>query len=134
MQQIRTQPAGPKAFRLYSMVRDTYRHDLGERACAVYAALTYYVDPKTLQGTIPLKLLAQTDCQALSPSPVAAGLDHHYTTMGCLWMCTAGKPVCLTCAPPHTHAATACTDAQRHDARTQTSYVTLDTPEVSRAP
>jgi len=60
MQQIRTQPAGPKAFRLYSMVRDTYRHDLGERACTVYEALTYYVDPKTLQGIIPLKLLAQT--------------------------------------------------------------------------
>ena len=60
MQQIRTQPAGPKAFRLCSIVRDTYRHDLGERACTVYEALTYYVDPKTLQGAIPLKLLAQT--------------------------------------------------------------------------
>jgi hypothetical protein len=60
MQQIRTQPAGPKAFRLYSIAHDTYRHDLGERAFTVYAALTYYVDPKTLKGTIPLKLLAQT--------------------------------------------------------------------------
>lgn len=60
MQQIRTQPAGPKAFRLYSIVRDTYRHDLGERTFTVYEALTYYVDPKTLQGAIPLKLLAQT--------------------------------------------------------------------------
>ena len=60
MQQIRTQPAGPRAFRLYSIVRDTYRHDLGERAFTVYAALTYYVDPKTLEGIIPLKLLAQT--------------------------------------------------------------------------
>jgi hypothetical protein len=60
MQQIRTQPAGPKAFRLYSIVRDTYRHDIGERAFTVYAALTYYVDPKTLEGIIPLKLLAQT--------------------------------------------------------------------------
>ena len=60
MQQIRTQPAGPKAFRLYSIVRDTYRHDIGERTFTVYAALTYYVDPKTLEGIIPLKLLAQT--------------------------------------------------------------------------
>jgi hypothetical protein len=60
MQHIRTQPAGPKAFRLYSMVRDTYRQKIGERAFSVYEALTYYVDPKTLQGTIPLKLLAET--------------------------------------------------------------------------
>jgi hypothetical protein len=60
MQHIRTQPAGPKAFRLYSMVRDTYRQEIGERAFSVYEALTYYVDPKTLQGTIPLKLLAET--------------------------------------------------------------------------
>ena len=60
MQQIRTQPAGPKAFRLYSIVRDTYRQDIGERAFSVYEALTYYVEPKTLQGAIPLKLLAQT--------------------------------------------------------------------------
>ena len=60
MQHIRTQPAGPKAFRLYSMVRDTYRPKIGERAFSVYEALTYYVDPKTLQGTIPLKLLAET--------------------------------------------------------------------------
>jgi hypothetical protein len=60
MQPIRTQPAGPKAFRLYSMVRDTYRSKIGERAFSVYEALTYYVDAKTLQGTIPLKLLAET--------------------------------------------------------------------------
>ena len=60
MQQIRTQSAGPKAFHLYASVRDTYRQELGERTFAVYAALTYYVDPKTLQGAIPLKLLAQT--------------------------------------------------------------------------
>ena len=60
MQHVRTQPAGPKAFRLYSMVRDTYRQEIGERAFSVYEALTYYVDPKTLQGTIPLKLLAET--------------------------------------------------------------------------
>ena len=60
MQHVRTQPAGPKAFRLYSMVRDTYRSQIGERAFSVYEALTYYVDPKTLQGTIPLKLLAET--------------------------------------------------------------------------
>jgi DNA-binding IclR family transcriptional regulator len=60
MQHIRTQPAGPKAFRLYSMVRDAYRQKIGERAFSVYEALTYYVDPKTLQGTIPLKLLAAT--------------------------------------------------------------------------
>jgi hypothetical protein len=60
MQHIRTQPAGPKAFRLYSMVRDTYRPKIGESAFSVYEALTYYVDPKTLQGTIPLKLLAET--------------------------------------------------------------------------
>ena len=60
MQQIRTQPAGPKAFHLYATVRDTYRQELGEHTFAVYAALTYYVDPKTLQGAIPLKLLAQT--------------------------------------------------------------------------
>ena len=60
MQHIRTQPAGPKAFRLYSMVRDTYRQKIGERTFSVYEALTYYVDPKTLQGTIPLKLLAET--------------------------------------------------------------------------
>ena len=60
MQQIRTQPAGPKAFRLYSTVRDTYRQEIGERAFSVYEALTYYVDPKTLEGTIPLKLLAET--------------------------------------------------------------------------
>lgn len=60
MQPIRTQPAGPKAFRLYSMVQETYRQALGERALAVYAALTYYVHPKTLAGAIPLKLLAQT--------------------------------------------------------------------------
>jgi hypothetical protein len=60
MQHIRTQPAGPKAFRLYSMVRDTYRSKIGERAFSVYEALTYYVDPKTLQGAIPLKLLAET--------------------------------------------------------------------------
>ena len=60
MQHIRTQPAGPKAFRLYSMVRDAYRQEIGERAFSVYEALTYYVDPKTLQGTIPLKLLAET--------------------------------------------------------------------------
>jgi hypothetical protein len=60
MQQIRTQPAGPKAFRLYATVRDTYRQELGEYTFAVYEALTYYVDPKTLQGAIPLKLLAQT--------------------------------------------------------------------------
>ena len=60
MTQIRTQPAGPKAFHLYATVRDTYRQELGERTFAVYQALTYYVDPKTLQGAIPLKLLAQT--------------------------------------------------------------------------
>jgi hypothetical protein len=60
MQHIRTQPAGPKAFRLYSMVRDTYRQKIGERAFRVYEALTYYVDSKTLQATIPLKLLAET--------------------------------------------------------------------------
>lgn len=60
MQQLRTQPAGPKAFHLYASVRDTYRQDLGERTFAVYEALTYYVDPKTLQAAIPLKLLAQT--------------------------------------------------------------------------
>ena len=60
MQQIRTQPAGPKAFHLYATVRDAYRQELGERTFAVYEALTYYVDPKTLQGAIPLKLLAQT--------------------------------------------------------------------------
>src|SRR5262249_53057946 len=60
MQHMRTQPAGPKAFRLYSMVRDTYRQKIGERAFSVYEALTYYVDPKTLQGAIPLKLLAET--------------------------------------------------------------------------
>ena len=60
MQQIRTQPAGPKAFRLYSLVHDTYHDDIGERAFTVYAAITYYVDPKTLEGIIPLKLLAQT--------------------------------------------------------------------------
>jgi hypothetical protein len=60
MQHIRTQPAGPKAFRLYSMICDTYRQEIGERAFSVYEALTYYVDPKTLEGTIPLKLLAET--------------------------------------------------------------------------
>jgi len=60
MQPIRSQPAGPKAFLLYSIVRDTYRREIGERAFAVYEALTYYVDPKTLQGPVPLKLLAQT--------------------------------------------------------------------------
>ena len=60
MQQIRTQPAGPKAFHLYSIVRDTYRAEIGERAFSVYAALTYYVEPKTLQGAIPRKLLAAT--------------------------------------------------------------------------
>lgn len=60
MQHIRTQSAGPKAFRLYSLVRDTYRGALGERAFTVYEALTYYVDSKTLVGAIPLKLLAQT--------------------------------------------------------------------------
>src|SRR5215475_6966357 len=60
MQPIRTQPAGPKAFRLYATVRDTYRQELGERTFAVYEALTYYVHPKTLQGAIPLKLLAHT--------------------------------------------------------------------------
>lgn len=60
MQHIRTQPDGPKAFRLYSTVRDDYRHAIGERAFTVYAALTYYVDPKTLTGAIPVKLLAQT--------------------------------------------------------------------------
>jgi len=60
MQQLRTQPAGPKAFRLYASVRDTYRQELGVRTFAVYEALTYYVDPKTLRGAIPLKLLAQT--------------------------------------------------------------------------
>lgn len=60
MEQIRTQPAGPKAFRLYASVRDVYRQEIGERAFAVYEALTYYVDPKTLQGAVPLKLLAQT--------------------------------------------------------------------------
>jgi hypothetical protein len=60
MQQIRTQPAGPKAFLLYSIVRDIYRQDIGERAFSVYEALTYYVEPKTLQGVIPLKLLAET--------------------------------------------------------------------------
>jgi hypothetical protein len=60
MLRICTQPAGPKAFLLYSMVRDTYRQDIGERAFSVYEALTYYVEPKTLQGVIPLKLLAET--------------------------------------------------------------------------
>ena len=60
MQPIRTQPAGPKAFLLYATVRDTHRQELGERTFAVYEALTYYVDPKTLRGAIPLKLLAQT--------------------------------------------------------------------------
>ena len=60
MEPIRTQPAGPKAFHLYASVRDTYRQDIGERAFAVYEALTYYVDPKTLKGAISLKLLAQT--------------------------------------------------------------------------
>ena len=58
MQHIRTQPAGPKAFLLYSTVRDTYRQKIGERAFRVYEALTYYVDPKTLQATIPLKLVS----------------------------------------------------------------------------
>jgi len=60
MQQIRTQPAGPKAFHLYDTVREAYRQELGERTFAVYEALTYYVDPKTLRGAISLKLLAQT--------------------------------------------------------------------------
>jgi hypothetical protein len=60
MKPIRTQPAGPKAFHLYATVRETYRRELGERTFAVYEALTYYVDPKTLQGAISLKLLAQT--------------------------------------------------------------------------
>ncbi|MBM3224666.1 MAG: hypothetical protein FJZ47_12795 [Candidatus Tectomicrobia bacterium] len=60
MQQIRTQPAGPKAFRLYSIARDNYCQQIGERALTVYAALTYYVHPKTLEGAIPLKLLAET--------------------------------------------------------------------------
>ncbi len=60
MPHIRLQPAGPKAFRLYSLVRDIYRTTLGERAFTVYEALTYYVDSKTLVGAIPLKLLAQT--------------------------------------------------------------------------
>jgi hypothetical protein len=60
MPQIRTQPAGPKAFLLYSIVRDIYRQDIGDRAFSVYEALTYYVEPKTLQGVIPLKLLAAT--------------------------------------------------------------------------
>lgn len=60
MQQLRTQPAGPKAFLLYASVRDTYRQELGERTFAVYEALTYYIDSKTLRGAIPLKLLAQT--------------------------------------------------------------------------
>ena len=87
MQHVRTQPAGPKAFRLYSMVRDTYRQEVGERAFSVYEALTYYVHPKTLEGTIPLKLLAETvrspdDGESLSASPVAGGPDHHYTPMG----------------------------------------------------
>jgi len=40
MQQLRTQPAGPKAFHLYATVRDAYRQELGERTFAVYAALT----------------------------------------------------------------------------------------------
>ncbi|HEY5867583.1 MAG TPA: hypothetical protein VI542_18840 [Candidatus Tectomicrobia bacterium] len=60
MPQIRTQPAGPKAFLLYCTVRDAYRQDIGERAFSVYEALTYYVEPKTLQGVVPLKLLAET--------------------------------------------------------------------------
>ncbi|MGE3537599.1 MAG: hypothetical protein AB7N91_09185 [Candidatus Tectimicrobiota bacterium] len=60
MPQTRTQPAGPKAFRLYATVRDLYRQEIGERAFAIYEALTYYVDPKTLKGPISLKLLAQT--------------------------------------------------------------------------
>lgn len=60
MEQIRRQPAGPKAFHLYASVRDAYRQEIGERAFAVYEALTYYVDPKTLKGAISLKLLAQT--------------------------------------------------------------------------
>jgi hypothetical protein len=60
MEQIRTQPAGPKAFLLYAAVRDTYRQAIGDPTFAVYEALTYYVHPKTLQGAIPLKLLAQT--------------------------------------------------------------------------
>jgi hypothetical protein len=60
MQQIRIQPAGPKAFHLYSIMRDIYRAEIGERAFRVYEALTYYVEPKTLQGTVPLKLLSET--------------------------------------------------------------------------
>lgn len=60
MQQLRTQPAGPKVFRLYSMVKDVHRQRMGERALTVYEALTYYVHPKTLTGAIPLKLLAAT--------------------------------------------------------------------------
>lgn len=57
---LRTQPAGPKAFRLYALIDAVYRQDIGEATMAVYEALTYYVDPKTLTGKIPLKLLAQT--------------------------------------------------------------------------
>jgi hypothetical protein len=60
MELIRTQPAGPKAYHLYATIRDTYRRELSEPTFAVYEALTYYVDPKTLTGAIPLKLLAQT--------------------------------------------------------------------------
>jgi hypothetical protein len=72
MEQIRTQPAGPKAFHLYASVRDTYRQEIGEPAFAVYEALTYYVDPKTLKGAISLKLLAQT--VQIHPSTVSRRL------------------------------------------------------------
>src|SRR5437764_7260185 len=82
MQQIRTQPAGPKAFRLYATVRDTYRQELGEYTFAVYEALTYYVDPKTLQGAIPLKLLAQT----LQSRP--ATISRHLHKLGQLGLIT----------------------------------------------
>ena len=82
MQQIRTQPAGPKAFHLYATVRDTYRQELGERTFAVYEALTYYVHPKTLQGAIPLKLLART----IDSNPTT--ISRHLSKLGQLGLIT----------------------------------------------
>ena len=39
-QSIRAQPSGPKALSVLTMVRDTYRQHIGERAFSVYEALT----------------------------------------------------------------------------------------------
>ena len=138
MQQIRTQPAGPKAFLLYCIVRDAYRQDIGERAFSVYEALTYYVEPKTLQGVIPLKLLAET---VRFPLTTVSRCLHRLWQQGLITItpqwdtfeCVPkGESVCLTCAPSETRVASARAAPQQHSSRVPPACAGLATRETFR--